>query len=135
MKGLTFVNDPWKLRTDQVFTLILMWKQDPWMRRCMDVHIVKKIAEYIKIDLSEGFNLPGRGRIWFRRIIFPDPNSNYYGWFLFDSGSGYSGGCFTCLRPQCDIHQPYHRSNIYKSVKDISSYRNRFEFDDPIKDQ
>lgn len=130
--GLTFVNDPWKLRTDQVFTLICMWKQDPLMRKCMDVHIVKKIAEYIKVDLSEGFKLFNGCRIWFSRIVFLEPSSIFYGWYLFDNGSVYYQACFTCLRPECDIDHSFH---IYKAVKDISSYRNRFEFDDPIKDQ
>jgi len=125
MKGLTFLNDPWKLRTDQVFTLILMWKQDPWMRRCMDVHIVKKIAEYIKIDLS-GLKLLDGGRICFVHVIFrTEPSANYYGWKIFPN---YYSACIKCLRPlKCSRH--YKNSRV---GNDISSYRNRFEFDDPI---
>lgn len=130
MKGLTFINDPWKLRTDQVFTLICMWKQNPLMRRCMDINIVKKIVEYIKVDLSGGFKLDNRTSICFRHIVFRDSSSNYYGWFFFDKGSHYYSACFNCLKPTC-LHRVRQLSR-YKDVKNISEYRNRFEFDDPI---
>ena len=76
--GFTFLNDPWKLRTDQVFTLVLMWKQDQRMRKCMYVHIVKKIAEYIKVDLSGRFKLTDGGSTYFCHVTFRDKLSNYY---------------------------------------------------------
>jgi len=126
MKGLTFLNDPWKLRTDQVFTLICMWKQDPWMRKCMDMNIVKKIAEYIKIDLSGKFKLTGGYLTYFFNEDF---NSNYV-WFVSDKKNNtfYYFCCETCLRPFINYCQHKQRNDI----KDISSYQNRFKFDNVI---
>jgi hypothetical protein len=107
-----------------------MWKQDSLMRRCMDVNIVKKIAEYIKVDLSGRFDF-GVKSIFFANIIFRNSKFNYYGWCRFPD---YYGSCIKCLRPfinsECKLHGSRY---IYDSLgNDISNYRNRFEFDDPI---
>lgn len=135
MNGLSFMNDPWILRRNQVLTFILIWKNVPFIRRCLDLNIVKKVAEYVKIDLSGGFKISETGRIWFRYIVFTDHLSNYYGWFAFDNGSGYYRSCNVCLRPKCDIHEYYHPTRVYKAIKDISKYREKFEFDVPIKEK
>lgn len=134
MKGLTFLNDPWKLRTDQVFTLILMWKQDPLMRRCMDVNIVKKIEDYIKIDLSGVFKLIDNRLICFRYVCFTNIRLNYFGWCLFGDKKccfQYHNGCKKCLRPSVYCTH-YIVQPISDNIKNISVYRNRFEFDNPI---
>jgi hypothetical protein len=99
-----------------------MWKQNPLMRKCMDINIVKKISEYIKIDLSEGFNLYDRKRIRFVHVTL-NGFYGYYGWKVFPD---FYSACMKCLRVQCNLHYGLRVGN------DISSYRNRFEFDDPI---
>lgn len=141
MKGLTFLNDPWKLRADQVFTLILMWKQDPLMRKCMDVHIVKKIAEYIKVNLSERFEIVrdgSNGYIWFKYSVFDNPNNNDYGWYFeTDEMKSNTEACSECLKPvNCFCN---HITYIFKSIptseriKNISEYMHKFRFDNPIQ--
>jgi hypothetical protein len=96
---------------------------------------VKKIAEYIKVDLSGTFKLTDNRLICFRYVCFiEDYNSNYYGWSLSDRKNNiiYYFCCKTCLRPSL-----YCRHNTMKiqrnGIKDISSYHNQFKFDNPIK--
>lgn len=97
----------------------------------MDVNIVKKIAEYIKVDLRGSFEVVG-GLTYFCHVTFKDPLSNYYGWFVFDqTGSHYYGTCIYCLRPNCSLHVRSYNSTVRDNVK---NYRNRFEFDDPISE-
>lgn len=134
MNGLSFINDPWIRRRNQVLTFILIWKNVPFIRRCLDLNIVKKIAEYIKVDLSGEFKISETDKIIFLHVLFCSNELNYYGWYRFNNVKSlfYTNACNICLRPKCNIHNPHY---IIDQVKDISKYREKFEFDNPIKEK
>jgi hypothetical protein len=118
-----------------------MWKQYPLMRRCMDVNIVKKIAEYIKIDLSGNFEIVrngSKGYIWFRYSLFENSHNNNYGWYFeTDEMKSNTEACSKCLKPTncyCN-HIIYITKNVSVTnwIKNISGYMYKFRFDNPVK--
>lgn len=126
---IDYIDNPWKLRRDQIFTLILIWKQNQLLRKCLDVNIVKMIAEYVKVDVSKPIRILYNNRICLASLVyifdlFRDRDN--YMWKIYGTkyNISYARPCGNCLRIHCHINKT--REFIQKNISKL--HRKLFEF-------
>jgi hypothetical protein len=115
--SVIFLNDPWVLRSNQIYTLLQIWKT---LKVPIDRNIIKLIAKSVKIDLSKRFKLSNGGYAIFKWCEQMNPNSCFYGWIIYaDCLSYYINASIETLRPNF---------NEWRHIKSLENYKNRFDF-------